>query len=120
MQDNIPHVLSNRMHEWYRNIRKLCPKQPFRKIQMFDKFGAPLLPHQELDALIDHFGNLFSDENFNLPPAPLTTIPFTQAQVAVGLSRLQITKALAPDGLPAIVWQFFAQDIASVVFPAIQ
>ena len=120
LKANVPHAMSNRMHDWYRNIRKFCPKQPFRKIQLHDKFGAPLLPHQELVALVDHFGTMFHDENFELAPVPLNTIPFTQDQVALGLSKLPVTKALAPDGMPGMVWRFFAHDIAAVVYPAIQ
>ena len=120
LKDNVPHALSNRMHDWYRNIRKLCPKQPSRKIQLHDRFGAPLLPHQELAVLVDHFGTMFHDEHFELAPAPLNSIPFTQDQVAMGLSKLPATKALAPDGMPGLIWKVFAHDIAAVVYPAIE
>ena len=98
LQDNIAYVMTNRIHEWYRNIRKLCPNQPFRRIQMHDHYGVPMIPHQELDSLIAHFGQLFIDVDFDLTPQPLSCFPFTQDDLAYDLSRLPSTKALAPNG----------------------
>ena len=118
LQENIAHVVTNRIHEWYRSIRKLCPKQPFRRIQMHDHYGAPIIPRQELDSLIAHFGQLFIDVDFDLTPQPLSCLPFTQDDLACDLSRLPSTKALAPDGFPAVVWQYFAHTLASIVYQA--
>lgn len=69
--------MTNKMHEWYRNIRRLCPKQPFRRIQMHDPHGAPMIPYQEFVSLIDYFGMLFRDDAFDFAPQPLSRLPFT-------------------------------------------
>ena len=119
LKDNVTNALTNRMHDWYRNIRKLCPKQPYRKIQIFDEYGAPLMPHQELRSLVHHFRTLFIDDTFELQPSALTALPFTQADLEAGLEPLPVTRALGPDGFPALVWKYFASDIATVVYPAI-
>ena len=119
-KENVAHVITNRIHEWYRNIRKFCPKQPFRRIQMHDQFGAPMTPRQELDSLIAHFSQLFTDPDFDLQPHPLSRIPFTQDDLAAELYRLPTTKALAPDGFPAVVWRHFAHEIAPIVYQAVQ
>lgn len=80
---------------------------------MYDEHGAPLMPHQELRSLVSHFSNLFGDATFDLQSSALTVLPFTQAALEEGFSRLPITKALAP------VWKYFAPDLATVVYPVI-
>ena len=105
------------MHEWNRNIRKFYSKQPDKKVQIYYKHGAPLFPHQEFVALIDHFNTLFRDDVFHTHTPLLRRWPFSQADIETGLSQLPIIKALAPDGFQAVVWQYFAEDI---IFPAIE
>ena len=65
--------------------------------------------------MIDNFGILFNDEAFHLSIPLLSAIPFVQADVAAGLSKLQIPKALAPEGFPAMIWQYVAKEIYSIV-----
>lgn len=36
LAENVPFVLRNQMHEWYKRVRTLCLKQQHRRIQMFD------------------------------------------------------------------------------------
>ena len=107
------------MHDWYRNIRKLRPQQSFKKIRIYNEHGAPLMPHQEFRSLVSHFNNLFRDTTFDLQSSALTALAFTQADLEEGFFRLPIPKALAPDGFPAVVWKYFAPDLAAVVYPAI-
>ena len=85
---------------------------------MHDRYGAPMTPRQELDSLIAHFGQLFTDADFDLTPQPLSCLPFTQDDLTDGLSRLPSTKALAPDGFPAVVWRHFAHALAPIVYQA--
>ena len=48
----------------------LCPKQMFRRIQMFDLHRAPLSQAQELERLTQYFQDLFTDSQApNLNPS---------------------------------------------------
>ena len=77
------------MHEWYKRIRTLCPKQHFRRIQMFDAHGAPMSQEQELDRLISYFQTLFTDVHDPLPhPPAIYDLPFTEAGVLRELEHL--------------------------------
>ena len=121
LADSVPMVLQNRMHDWYKRVRTLCPKQKFRRIQMYDLHGAPLSQAQEFERLTTYFQDLFKDTQapISTPPA-LTDLPFTEADVLNELRHLPVTKALAPDGFPALIWRHFADILTPVVFPCIQ
>ena len=43
---------------------------------------------------------------------PLTRLPFDCQEMTNALRALSSTKALAPDGIPALVWKHFAADLA--------
>ena len=120
LAESVPFVLQNRLHNWYKRIRTLCPKQTFRRIQMFNLHGAPLSQAQELDRLTQYFQDLFTDSQapISTPPA-LTSLPFTEADVLHEFQHLPVTKALAPDGFPALIWRHFADILTPVVFPCI-
>ena len=121
LEESVPFVLRNQMHEWYRRVRTLCPKQQHRRIQMFDPTGAPMSQDQEFDRLVEYFQNLFTDVHSPLPhPPPLKTIPFTEEDVQLELERLSITKALAPDGFPALIWKQFAPQLTPIIYACIR
>ena len=121
LQESAPLVLSNRVHEWYKRVRTLCPKQHFRCIQMFDAHEAPMSQEQELDRLINYFQTLFTDVHDPLPhPPAIQDLPFTEADVLQELEQLPATKALAPDGFPALVWRHFASQLSPIVYECIR
>ena len=111
--------MTNKIHKGYRNIRKLCPKQPDRRIQKHDSHDAPMTPHQEFDSLINHFGMLFRDNTFDLVPQPLRRLPFIQVNLEHDLNRFPITKALAPDGFPTVIQRHFVGELAQIVYQAV-
>ena len=112
MKDSVDLALRHEILDWHRRIRQFCSKSKRQKIQLFDRFGAPLTPQQELDQITEFFGQLYCDPNFQSdnPPA-LTHVPFTEDQIRTQLQGLPMTKALAPDGLPALIWRHFAADL---------
>ena len=121
LEESVPLVLRNQMHEWYKRIRTLCPKQPYRRIQMFESSGAPMSQDQELARLVEYFQTLFTDVHPPLPhPPPLQTLPFTEEDVQHELERLPITKALAPDGFPALIWKQFAPQLTPIIYACIR
>lgn len=69
-------------------------------------------PQEELNRIVVYFGTLYEDSSYSpsKPPA-LVTLPFTEAQLCDQLRRLPITGALAPDGIPAILWKHFALEL---------
>ena len=113
MKDSADLALRHEILDCNRRIRQLCPRHKRQRIQLFDRFGAPLTPQQELDQITAFFGKLYCGPNFqpDNPPA-LTHVPFTEDQIRTQLQRLPMTKALAPDGLPALIWRHFAADLA--------
>ena len=64
---------------------------------------------QELERLTQYFQVLFIDAHspISQPPA-VQQLPFTEADVLQELQHLLVTKALAPDGFPALIWRHFA------------
>ena len=112
LAEGIDLALHGRIFDWYRKIRLLCPKQQTRRIQLFDPHGMPLAPQQELISIEQYYTNLFADPHFGSPElAPLTKFPFDRQDVFTKLLHLPSTKALAPDGLPALIWKHFAHDL---------
>ena len=88
---------------------------------MFDQYGAPISQEQEFDRFVTYFRTLFIDVHNPLQhPPSLRTLPFTEADVQLELERLSTTKALAPDGFPALIWKHFAQQLAPIVFGSIR
>ena len=105
-------ALHGRIFDWYRKIRLLCPKQQTRRIQLFDTHSMPLAPQQELISIEQYYTNLFADPHFGAPELPpLTRLPFPRQEVLTELLHLPSTKALVPDGLPALIWKHFAHDL---------
>ena len=121
LAESVPLVLQNRLYAWYKRVRTLCPKQTFRRIQMFDLYGAPISQAQEFERLTQYFQAPFTDTQapIQTPPA-MTRLPFTEADVLYELQYLPVTKALAPDGFPALIWRHFATILTPVVFPYIR
>ena len=120
LAESVPFVLQSKLHDWYKRIRTLCPKHSFRRIQLFDMHGAPLSQAQELARLTQYYQELFTDSQAPImtPPA-LNQLPFTEADVLHELQHLLVTKALAPDGFPALIWRHFASILTPVMFPCI-
>ena len=106
-------VLHRQTFEWYRKIRQFCPKQKFRRTQMFDQHGMPLSPTQEIQLIEQYYTALYSDDQLpQFGTDPLTSAPFDRQALTDALRALPGTKALAPDGIPALVWKHFAEDLA--------
>ena len=88
---------------------------------MFDLHGAPMSQAQELERLTQYFQALFTDTQAPIQTPPtVTRLPFTKADVLYELQHLPVTKALAPDGFPALIWRHFATILTPVVFPCIR
>ena len=61
LSDGAALALHGKTFDWYRKIRHLCPKQPNRRIQLFDDHGMPLTPTQEILAIKKYYIDLFAD-----------------------------------------------------------
>ena len=123
LQEGADLALRHQMYNWYRKVRKLCPKQCPQKIQMYDDHGQPLMdnPSLQLQRIEQFFGKLFQDSSFQYPGnIPLQILPFTQNDVLQGLRHLPAMKALAPPCMPAIIWQHLATELAGPIHAAIE
>ena len=114
-------AIRHQTYNWYRKVRKLCPKQRPQKIQMYDDHGQPLNPHMELQRIEQFFGQLFYDASFHYPGnVALQTLPFTQEDVLQGLQDLPAMKALAPPCMSALIWRHLAPELAGPIYAAIE
>ena len=87
---------------------------------MYDNKGHPLPPGLEFQQIVQYFIELFTDPDFVPPPRPaLEVVPFTMDEVIDGLNRLPMTKVLALDGLPAIVWKTLASEFGPLAYHSI-
>lgn len=117
INDSVDLSLRNQILDWDQCIRSLCPKQLRQRIQMHDQHGAPQTPQEELNRIVAYYGTLYEDLAYSpqQPPA-LVTLPLIEAQFWDQLRRLPITKALAPDGMPTILWKQFASELSTFIF----
>ena len=67
-------------------------------------------PNLEFIRIEEFFGDLFHDPDFDPPRYPPLEIPFDTKDIMKGLSTLPISKALPPNGLPAVVWKTLANS----------
>ena len=79
------------------------------------------MPQEEFDRIVPYYQDLYIDEIYQSHHLPgLVTLPFTQAQLGDQINRFPLTKALAPDGMPAILWRHFASELTWLAFQDIQ
>ena len=109
-------ALWGQIFEWYRKIRRLCPKQYNRKIQFFDDHGMPLNPTQEIQAIERYYAELYLDASLpDFGRQPLTYLSFDCQDVRDALRDMPRMKDLAPDDFLAYIWKHFADDLAPYV-----
>lgn len=112
LSDGDDFALQGKTFDWYRKVWHLCPKQPTRRIQLFDDHGMPLPLHQEVLAIEKYYIELLADPDLPaFPTRTLDRLPFTGQDVLAELMALPGHKALAPDGIPALIWKPFAEDL---------
>ena len=87
---------------------------------MYDDHSHPLSRGLEIQQIVQYFTDLFTDSAFEPPHRPELQVPFTVDELIAGLIRLPMTKALAPDGLPAIVWKEFAPEFGPLIYRSIE
>ena len=113
--------MRHQTYDWFRKVRKLCPKQRCQKIQMIDDQGHPLTPFLEFKRIENFFGQLFQDHSFQYPRnISLRTLPFTSEDVLQGLHHLPKMKALAPPCMPAIIWRHLARELTKSIHDALE
>ena len=121
LQEGADLAMRHQTYDWFRKVRKLCPKQRPQKIQIFDDQGQPLTPSLELKRIENFFGQLFQDHSFQYPGnVSLRTLPFTSEDVLQGLHHLPEMKALAPPCMPAIIWRHLAPELAKPIHDALE
>ena len=75
---------------------------------------------RSLNKLKSFFQDLFHDPDYVPPRCPPIQLPFDEEHIQQGLNALPVTKALAPDGLPTVVWKTLASELAPGIFRIIQ
>ena len=121
LQEGADLAMRHQTYNWFRKVRKLCPKQRPQKIQMFDDQGQPFIPSLELKRIEHFFGQLFQDHSFQYPGnVTLQTLPFISEDVLQGLHLLPEMKALAPPCMPAVIRRHLAPELAKPIHAALE
>ena len=109
-------------HGWYKDIKQLCPKQPFRPIHMRDESRRAMSPDAELKMIVDYFSSVFRDDTF-CPAAELPAlkeVPFTVEEISQALKAIPASKALAHSYAPAVSWKGLADTVAPLIWKALE
>ena len=104
------------LHKLYKIIRQLAPKQPFKKVQIYDKDGQMLSTTQEADAICTHFSAIFRGGQTVEPwPCPEGVALFSYEDLLSTMLCIPMNKATPPHMAPGVTWKAAASGLAGVV-----
>ena len=106
----------NNVHRLYKIVRLLAPKQPCKKVQIYDKDGLMLSNTQEAAAIHDHFCQIFQGGQVVAPWTCSTGVAqFTYEELLTAMKSIPINKATPPHMAPGAVWKAAAEGLADVL-----
>ena len=110
------HAATHNTHQLYRVIRRLAPKQKFKKVQICAENGHVLSKSAEALAIRDHFQSVFQGHDEQLPHVPqVAPRPFEHAEILRALERMPATKATPPHYAPGVCWKAAAGGLADIL-----
>ena len=84
------------MHQLYRIIRLMAPKQRYRKVQLYGREGQMLSRDQEVEEFREHFGKVFRGDDFqDIVRTAECPDPFTVDELKSAFSHIPVYKANA-------------------------
>ena len=116
LQEAETHALCHNTHQMFRVIRRLAPKQKYKKVQIYGPKGQVLSPQDEAQAIHMHFGSVFRGTEMWSPAAPSACPrPFTREEILTALLRIPATKATPPHYAPGPCWKAAAESLADLL-----
>ncbi len=105
---------SKDQYEFFKHMRQLAPKTPFKRIILRDDNGQLMGPIESADALAEWLRELYAG-----PPSnhtwPSTCWPFLPHQMKRVFMTFSISKAVAPSFLPSIFWREHAELASQLI-----
>ena len=104
------------MHSVYKIVRQLAPKTPHRVLQL-RKEGFMLTPQEELNWMLQFFGERFGESQDCMPPSRFLSQPFLldAEQLQCQLAKIPVHKAVPKNDPAGVTWKAVADIIAPYV-----
>ena len=99
------------MRGLYQVVRKLAPKQEYRRVQTPSKNGAILTPSEEMEELRIFFTNVYSGDTCTMEFVTPCEIPTVEV-LENALNNIRVTKAVPSCCAPASLWKHCAPVLA--------
>ena len=116
LQEAESHALNNNTHQMFRVIRKLAPKQKYKKVQIYGPQGQVLSTNAEAQAIHTHFSSVFrGSSTWSRTASDACPRPFTHDQILQALLQIPATKATPPHYAPGACWKAAAGSLADLL-----
>ena len=99
------------MRGLYQLVRKLAPKQEYKRVQIHSKQGMILTPGEEIEELKVFFTNVYSGETYTMEFETPCEIPSVEA-LESALCKVRTVKAVPTGCAPAALWKHCAPVLA--------
>ena len=105
---------SKDQYEFFKHIRQLAPKSPFKRIILRDDDGRLLGPHESADALAEWLSDLYAGPTSTTDWTSMCW-PFLPHQMKRAFMTFSRSKAVAPSFLPSIFWKEHAELASQMI-----
>ena len=110
------HARDQNMHRLYKIVRQLAPKQPYKKVQIYDAAGQMLSTAQEAAEIHSHFSAIFQGGSVVQPWECSTGVKlFSFEDVWKAMRSIPANKATPPHMAPGVTWKAAAWGLAGVL-----
>ena len=104
---------SQNLHKLFRVVRKLAPKQPYRRMKLYGPQGEILSPDQEATSIREHFeGILQGSPPWQQHRSEQQPAVFTSSEIQSELMRIPFHKATPKHMAPGALWRAAAPVLA--------
>ena len=104
------------MHQLYRIIRLMAPRQRYKKVQLYGRDGHMLSRDQEVEEFKQHLDKVYRGDDFqDIVKTAECPDPFSADELQSAFSHIPVYKATPPHMAPGPVWRAAAKGLALLV-----
>ena len=104
------------MHQLYRIIRLMAPRQRYKKVQLYGRDGHMLSRDQEVEEFKQHLDKVYRGDDFqDIVKTAECPDPFSADELQSAFSHIPVYKATPPHMAPGPVWRAAAKGHALLV-----
>ena len=116
LQDAERYASQHNMHQMFKLIRRLAPKQKYKKVQIYAENGQVLSKRAEAMAICEHFQAVFRGPEVPIPTrGRAASAPFTYEEIFSALQHIPMTKATPQHYAPGACWRAAAKGLAALL-----